>query len=71
MTIPVPYSLWMGLAQVLRPIARKLPGLLRVPVLRARLMPLSYPNTALRHALGGQDDAPLEDMLKRSAKEGS
>ena len=66
--LPVPYGAWLGVARALRPISGKLPGLLREPVLRARMMPLSYPNHALREALGGRDDAPFSEMLARSVE---
>lgn len=64
--LPVPFRVWIGMARLLRPVAARLPGLFREPVLRARLMPLHYPNAALRKALGGRDDAPFEKMLERS-----
>lgn len=66
LVLPVPYGLWLGLARALRPLGHRLPGLLREPILRARLMPLSYPNARLRARLGGQDAAPFDDMLARS-----
>lgn len=61
--VSVPFGGWLALARILAPFSAKLPGLLREPVLRARLMPLRYPNTALRSILGGADSAPFEDML--------
>ena len=66
LTLPVPWRLWLGLAQVLSPFGAQLPGLLRPSILRRRAMPLSWPNTALRSILGGQDSAPFEEMLRRS-----
>ena len=66
MVLPVPYPTWLALARALRPFAEKLPGLFREPILRARLMPLHYPNTALRSALGGEDNDTFEGMLARS-----
>ncbi|WP_299937934.1 NAD(P)-dependent oxidoreductase [uncultured Pelagimonas sp.] len=66
LVLPVPYSLWLAGVRSLKPLAHKLPGLFQEPILRARMMPLSYPNTALRSFLGGADHAPFEDMLKQS-----
>ncbi len=66
LTLPVPYTLWLGVVRLLKPWSVKLPGLFQEPILRARLMPLRYPNTALRSVLGGCDAAPFEDMLKSS-----
>lgn len=66
--LPVPYGLWLDLARALSPVRGNLPGLLREPVLRARMMPLRYPNTALRSALGGADLAPFEEMLASSVE---
>jgi UDP-glucose 4-epimerase len=66
--LPLPWRLWLGSAKCLSPVHNRLPGLLREPTLRARLMPLRYPNVALRQALGGQDIAPFEEMLARSVK---
>ena len=64
--LSLPWTAWLGLARALRPVSAHLPGLLREPVLRARILPLQWPNTALRARLGGQDDAPFEEMLRRS-----
>lgn len=69
LNLTVPYSTWATLARLLRPIASHLPGLFREPILRARMMPLHYPNTRLRHALGGQDIDTFEGMMART-KEG-
>lgn len=66
LSLTVPYRVWLIMARMLKPLGDARPGLLREPILRARLMPLRYPNTALRNALGGQDAAPFEDMLARS-----
>lgn len=44
------------------------PGLLRLPVLRARMLPLRYDNRRL-HALGWQSEGRFEDLMKQ-AREG-
>lgn len=67
--LPLPWTLWRGLARLSAPLGPRRPGLLREPVLRARIMPLSWPNAALRQTLGGSDDAPFEEMLARSLAE--
>lgn len=68
LNISVPYGLWHAMTRLLSPVSRALPGLFREPILRARMMPLRYPNTALRAALGGQDTAPFDQMLTQSVK---
>ncbi|MGR3377601.1 NAD-dependent epimerase/dehydratase family protein [Salipiger abyssi] len=68
LSMALPWTVWLGLAKLLRPLAPRLPGLLREPVLRARIMPLRWPNTALRAALGGKDAAGYEQMLERSTR---
>ncbi len=69
--LPVPFHLWHRLARLLAPLNLKRPGLLSEPILRARMMPLSYPNSALRAALGVADDAPFETMLTQSLEGGT
>ena len=64
--LTIPFALWHGVARLLSPLRLKRPGLLTEPVLRARMIPLRYPNAALRAALGGADDAPFEAMLAQS-----
>ncbi|EIE51501.1 epimerase [Salipiger aestuarii] len=68
LAIPLPWRVWLALTRVLSPLSAHLPGLLREAPLRARIMPLKWPNTALRETLGGHDDAPLEDMLDASMR---
>nr|WP_274705645.1 NAD-dependent epimerase/dehydratase family protein [Salipiger pentaromativorans] len=68
LALTLPWTLWLGLTKLVRPLAARLPGLLREPILRARIMPLRWPNTALRAALGGQDDAAFDEMLTRSVE---
>lgn len=68
-TIPMPWQLLMPLAKLLnRPT---LPGLLREPVLRARMTPLSYSNRAMRKALGGRQARPFEVLMGKAIAEGS
>ena len=64
--IDVPWTLWLTLTRTMKRFERRLPGLLREPVLRARIMPLRWPNTALRASLGGRDDAPFEALLQHT-----
>jgi nucleoside-diphosphate-sugar epimerase len=64
--LPIPFSIWLLLVKGLKPFASRLPGLLREPICRARLMPLRFPNTALRAALGGADEDSFEAMMARS-----
>lgn len=66
LVLPVPYGLWLTLVRLLKPVSGRLPGLFQEPVLRARLMPLRWPNTALRHALGGEDKDGFEAMLAQT-----
>jgi nucleoside-diphosphate-sugar epimerase len=61
----LPYGLWAALARGLRPLSARLPGLLREPVLRARIMPLRYDDSALRRAFPG-DDAAFETLMART-----
>ena len=64
--LPITYDVWLKLARLLRPISAGLPGLFQEPIIRARLMPLRYPNAALRATLGGKDHAPFEEMMAQS-----
>ncbi|EPX82312.1 NAD-dependent epimerase/dehydratase [Salipiger mucosus DSM 16094] len=66
--LSLPWPLWLAAARALRPLGERRPGLLREPVLRARLMPLRYPNAALRAALGGADAAPFETTLQHAVE---
>ncbi len=63
--LPLPWRIWQGIACISWPLGEGRPGLLKEPILRARLMPQFYDNTALRQTLGGQDKAPFEEMLAR------
>ncbi|WP_417205748.1 NAD-dependent epimerase/dehydratase family protein [Antarctobacter sp.] len=66
LSLPIPYAVWITLVRLLKPLSANLPGLCREPVVRARLMPLTWPNTALRSTLGGEDTDTFEGMLTRS-----
>lgn len=66
LNVTVPYGIWMALLGLLTPVAHRLPGLFRAPVARARLMPLRFPNTRLRSALGGEDRDIFEAMMART-----
>lgn len=66
LSVPVPYGLWLTLIRILKPMSARLPGLFREPIARARLMPVKWPNTALRHKLGGEDTDTFEGMLART-----
>lgn len=66
LSVTVPYGLWLGLVRVLKPVSARLPGLFREPVLRARMMPLRFPNTALRDTLGYQDTEGFEALMQRT-----
>ncbi|SDF31107.1 NAD-dependent epimerase/dehydratase family protein [Limimaricola pyoseonensis] len=60
--LPLPWrALDLG-AAALAPVAPRLPGLLRRPTLRARLMPLRYANARL-HALGWRAEAGFEAAM--------
>ncbi len=66
LVVPISYKAWLTGIRTLKPWSKNLPGLFQEPILRARLMPLQYPNTALRSLLGGADSASFENMLKQS-----
>lgn len=56
--LPLPTGVLWPLARMLGPIAPRLPGLLRAPVLRQRLMPMTY-RFHLPEALDLPDPAPV------------
>ncbi|MCT4556939.1 MAG: NAD(P)-dependent oxidoreductase [Pelagimonas sp.] len=66
LNLSIPYGVWLSLVRLVKPIAGKLPGLFQEPIFKARMMPLRYPNTALRDTLGGADTAPFDQMLAQS-----
>ncbi|ETA49694.1 NAD-dependent epimerase/dehydratase family protein [Ponticoccus alexandrii] len=66
LNVTVPYGAWLALVRLLKPMANRLPGLFREPILRARMMPLRYPNTALRSAFPGEDADTFEGLMART-----
>ncbi|CUH79408.1 NAD-dependent epimerase/dehydratase family protein [Tropicibacter naphthalenivorans] len=66
LNVTVPYGAWLALARLLRPVAGKLPGLFREPVLRARMMPLRWSNDRQRGAFGLEDIDTFEGMMART-----
>lgn len=65
-TVPVSWRLLSGIGRVLSFLP--LPGLLRGPVLRARMMPLSYSNDRLKQRLGWQPSVSFGTAMARSLK---
>lgn len=66
LNVTVPYGAWLALVRLLKPLASRLPGLFREPILRARMMPLRYPNTAMRSAFPGEDTDTFEGLMART-----
>ena len=74
LNLTVPYGLWLALVRLLRPVAgqpgsqkaSRLPGLFQEPILRARMMPLTFPTTRLRSAFSGEDIDTFEGMMART-----
>lgn len=66
LNVTVPYGLWLRLARLSAPVGHRRPGLLREPILRARMMPLRFPNHRLRSTLGGEDIDTFEGMMART-----
>ncbi len=68
LNVTVPYTLWSAMVRLLRPVAHRLPGLFREPVLRARMMPLRYPTDRLHSAFPGK--GPRFEDLMTATREG-
>lgn len=68
LNVTLPFGLWWRIAGVLTPVSGRLPGLFQQSILRARLMPLRYPNTAMRSAFPGEDRDTFEGMMARTAE---
>lgn len=68
--LPLPWQILLGGAKILRSVQTHLPGLLREPVLRARIMPLRYCNRALRTALGPHKGDSFDVLMARAIAEG-
>lgn len=66
LNLTVPFGAWLGLVRLVRPVSARLPGLFREPILRARMMPLRFPNSRLRGTLGGEDRDTFEGMMART-----
>ncbi|SDH38698.1 NAD-dependent epimerase/dehydratase family protein [Alloyangia pacifica] len=71
LVLPLPWPLWMLAARLLSPFAAGLPGLLRVPALKARMMPLRYPDRGLLAALGPLPQERFGALMARSLREGT
>ncbi|KMK65650.1 NAD(P)-dependent oxidoreductase [Puniceibacterium sp. IMCC21224] len=69
--VPLHWKLLNSIARALRRRSAHLPGLLREPVLRARIMPLRYCNRAMRKALGGRQARTFEVLMAASIAGGS
>ncbi|GGF62843.1 Nucleoside-diphosphate-sugar epimerase [Mameliella alba] len=69
LNVTVPYGAWLALVRLLKPISGNLPGLFRENILRARLMPLRYPNTRMRSAFPGEDIDTFEGLMTRAAED--
>ena len=66
LVIGVPWRFLLVAAWVARQIPGRKPGLLQSRIIRARMMPLNYPNSALRAALIFPPSPPFEDLMARS-----
>lgn len=66
LNVTLPYGLWHALVMLLKPISGRLPGLFQDSILRARLMPLRFPNTRMRSAFPGEDLDTFEGMMART-----
>ncbi|PIE16384.1 MAG: hypothetical protein CSA68_02890 [Rhodobacterales bacterium] len=64
--IPVPWRLWALLAKTASLLPIRLPGLLRLPVLHARLKPLRYSNAALHEQLGWTPEISFNAALQEA-----
>ncbi|MFD1342726.1 NAD-dependent epimerase/dehydratase family protein [Litorisediminicola beolgyonensis] len=71
LVLPLPFAIWQAVSGTLSPIESRLPGLLRGPALKARLMPLSYPNDQLRKRLKPRAQPRFEQLLARAVREGA
>lgn len=71
LVLPLPFAIWQAVSGTLSPLENRLPGLLRAPALKARLMPLSYPNDQLRKRLKPRAQPRFEQLLARAVREGA
>jgi nucleoside-diphosphate-sugar epimerase len=63
LTVQIPFGLMDAAARLLSPLGARLPGLLRRPVLHARMAPRRYPNARL-HALGWQPSLSFDQGMR-------
>lgn len=68
--VPVPWQVLMPVARALLPMGQKVPGLLRPAVLKARMSPLRYDNTAMRSRLGVRQTKPFEVLMQSAIAPG-
>lgn len=65
--VPLPWQAVLPLARILKRLhVPGLPGLLREPVLRARITPLEYSNAAMRSALGDCASPDFEPLMTQA-----
>lgn len=69
LNVTLPFALWLPLIRLLKPLSARLPGLFREPILRARIMPLRFPNTRMRMAFRHEDLDTFEGLIARCAAE--
>lgn len=69
LTLPLSWRVFSGVAAIIErvpPLARHAPGLLRRPVLHARMKPLTYGTDRLRDRVGDMNGIGFEDAMQRS-----
>jgi len=66
LVLPLHWRLVDGLAAALSPMAAHLPGLLRRPVLRTRLMPLRYSNARAKARLDWRPRLPFATAMRQA-----
>ncbi len=69
--VPIPWRALDLAARVMAPLAPRLPGLLRRPVLRARLMPLRYCDRRLRERLNPSPAPDFEAAMAAALSDGA
>ncbi|MCH2094774.1 MAG: NAD(P)-dependent oxidoreductase [Rhodobacteraceae bacterium] len=68
--VPVPWQVLMPVARALEPMGKRVPGLLRPAVLKARMSPLRYDGSALRSRLGVRQTKPFEALMQSAIQPG-
>ena len=63
LVVPLSWRGFDAVAGLLSPMAPRLPGLLRRPALRARMMPLAYSNARMQARLGPFPQPSFEDAM--------